>query len=305
MNKRMKRKLIQMAGKTMLVSLPSTWVKKYGLKKGEEIDIEEKGKNLIIRIEANKEKEGQEVTIYIPTEDLFMERSLHVWYRAGYDKINVTFDDKNVLRKIRLSVKKLLGFSMINETEKSCTIKSVATGLEEEFDNILRRVFLSLLTIAKESQENIESQNYKNLKDVLVAEENNNIQCWFCERILNKRGYKESEKTSSIYCTVWTLEQIADEYKGIANLFIDLNTKQKVNKKTLEIYSMTNKSLETIYNLFYKRTLKDLKQHKTEHEGLKKETLVYFSKAEFADKEVLHHLMTIQDKISQISFLIT
>lgn len=301
----MKRKLIQMAGKTMVVSLPSSWVKKYGLKKGEEIDLEEKGRNIIIGIGSKQEKEGEEITIHIPSPDVFMERSLHIWYRAGYDKIVVTFEDKNVLRKVRDTVKKLLGFEIIKETDKNCTIKSVVTGMEEEFDNILRRIFLSLLTMAKESLENIRIQNYENLRDVLVAEENNNVQCFFCERLLNKRGYKEQEKTASIYCMVWTLEQIADEYKKIANQFIGTKNKINIDKKTFELYSGTTKNLETIYHLFYKRTLKELKQHKIDLENLKKETLIYFSKTESIDTTILHHLMIVQDKLAQISFLLT
>ncbi|MCG2718692.1 MAG: AbrB/MazE/SpoVT family DNA-binding domain-containing protein, partial [Nanoarchaeota archaeon] len=108
----MKRKLIQMAGKTMVVSLPSPWIKKYGLKKGEEIDLEEKGKNILIKIDSKKENMGKEILIDIPTEDLFFERSLHVWYRRGYNQITVIFEDKDVLRKIRKSVKKLLGFEI-------------------------------------------------------------------------------------------------------------------------------------------------------------------------------------------------
>lgn len=44
----MKRKVIQMAGKTMVVSIPSDWVKKYGIKKGDELELEKKNRNIII-----------------------------------------------------------------------------------------------------------------------------------------------------------------------------------------------------------------------------------------------------------------
>lgn len=294
-----------MAHKTLVVSLPSSWVKRYGLKKGNEIDLEEKGKNLILGMDNKKEIEGQEATVHIPSPELFMERSLHVWYRMGYDKITITFDNKNVLRKVRTAAKKLLGFEIIKEDDKSCVIKSVATGVEEEFDNILRRIFLSLLTMARESQENIQKQDYENLKDILVAEENNNIQCFFCERLLNKRGYKELEKTSSIYCIVWTLEQIADEYKKISTQFIEARTRSKIDRKTFEMYSRTTKNLEMIYHLFYKRNLEGLKQQKIDLEKLKKESFVHFSKIALIDKIILHHLMIVQDKLSQISYLFT
>jgi len=44
----MKRKIIQTAGKTMVVSLPSAWVKKYGIKKGEEVEVEERGAEISV-----------------------------------------------------------------------------------------------------------------------------------------------------------------------------------------------------------------------------------------------------------------
>ena len=44
----MKRKAIQLANQTLVISMPSKWVKEQGIKKGDEIDVEEKGKRLMI-----------------------------------------------------------------------------------------------------------------------------------------------------------------------------------------------------------------------------------------------------------------
>ena len=52
----MKRKLVQQGAATMMVSLPSKWIKKFGLKKGDEIDLEEKGSIINIYPELKKER---------------------------------------------------------------------------------------------------------------------------------------------------------------------------------------------------------------------------------------------------------
>ena len=59
----MKRKIIQLAGKTHVVSLPSKYVKKYGLKKGDEVDVEERGAQIVL-------SHGRETAIEKVTIDL-------------------------------------------------------------------------------------------------------------------------------------------------------------------------------------------------------------------------------------------
>ena len=44
----MKRKVIQIADSTQLISLPRKWALKYGIKKGDELDVEEQGSNVLV-----------------------------------------------------------------------------------------------------------------------------------------------------------------------------------------------------------------------------------------------------------------
>ena len=47
----MKRKVIQLAGKTSVISLPSKWVQQQGIKKGDELEIKEEGSKIIVSSE--------------------------------------------------------------------------------------------------------------------------------------------------------------------------------------------------------------------------------------------------------------
>ena len=59
----MKRSVIQLAGKTLLVSLPSKWARNCGVRKGEDIEVEERGKSLVITTEKPADIEKKEIVL--------------------------------------------------------------------------------------------------------------------------------------------------------------------------------------------------------------------------------------------------
>ncbi len=59
----MKRKIIQIADSTQLVSLPRKWCKRLNLRKGDEIDIQEKVNPLIVSTQGNREGEKVEFDV--------------------------------------------------------------------------------------------------------------------------------------------------------------------------------------------------------------------------------------------------
>ena len=54
----MKRKLVSQGRATLTISLPSKWLKTFGLKAGDDIDIEEKGADLIVKTERGVTTDG-------------------------------------------------------------------------------------------------------------------------------------------------------------------------------------------------------------------------------------------------------
>ena len=57
----MRRKIVQHGPATLTLSLPSGWAKKWGIKKGSELEVEELGKELRIKVDktpaTNEKKE--------------------------------------------------------------------------------------------------------------------------------------------------------------------------------------------------------------------------------------------------------
>ena len=86
----MKRKVIQIAESTQLISIPRQWGKKYNIKKGDELEVIEKDNVL----EISTKRTDQEMEITLDVTDLdktciaYIVRSA---YRRGYDIIKVVF----------------------------------------------------------------------------------------------------------------------------------------------------------------------------------------------------------------------
>src|SRR3989338_8169015 len=87
----MKRKVIQIANSTQLVSLPRKWTQKYGVKKGDEIEVEEDGDRLLIKTESIPNSREIEVDVGGLTPRL-ADRFIARAYQKGYDLITVKYD---------------------------------------------------------------------------------------------------------------------------------------------------------------------------------------------------------------------
>src|SRR3989338_9424778 len=165
----MKRKVIQIANSTQLVSLPRKWAQKYGVKKGDDIEIEEDGSRLIVQTESVVELEKIEIDVsgLDRTSILYYIQSL---YRVGYDEILVKFDDpytihlrtgekKKVISVIHEIVNRLTGFEIVQQKENFCLIKDLSDISPKEFETALRRIFLLLIDVNKDLLEGVKNDN--------------------------------------------------------------------------------------------------------------------------------------------------
>lgn len=286
----MKRKVIQMAGKTMVVSLPSSWVKKYGIKKGEEVDLTESGNQIIIN--QKKPVHMEEIEIDLSGHKSFVKRNLNVLYKEGYNQIKILYDSPKIIEDIQKTIDtSLLGFEILVQTDKSCVIKSIANPEDSEFDSILRRLFLITLAMGKESFEAVSKNNLSELARIIEKETANNRLANYCQRFLNKRGYENFKKTTNMYSVVRLLEQIADEYRDLC-VYLSKN-RISLSKSTLSLYDKTNSFFELVYNLFYKMDRKKLVEEKESRFAMIKEFQNSASKISYKDWIVSHYLINV------------
>ena len=288
----MKRKVIQIADKTLVLSLPTDLVKEWGVKKGEEVDVLESGPKLIVSTaEPRMLKKG------IVEASNASERALR-WllsslHKKGYDEIEITGPHTSVIDQLLKDL--FLGFAIIYKTGNTCTIRSLAKELDDQLQVIVRRAFLVTLSLADQSLELIKQKKYQELLSLTELEKQNNQLTNFCQRILNKRGLEEPVKNNFLYVIMWNLEKIADEYKYICEHLAG----RKITKETIELYSKTNSLLRRYYELFYKFDVAELSRLADEFKALSKELESKLAKNE--DAVTISHLLHITLKTADFS----
>ena len=159
----MKRKVIQLAGKTSVVSLPHAWVKRFGVKKGDDLEITERGNELMLSTSGNFSVKKVQVDLTDANKRV-SRLVLSALHRRGFDEIEVLGGTKEKLEEINNLVKDvMLGFIVVEQTVKKSLYKNVYVDTETDFDTLLRRTFLVTIKLAEEVKKRIESGDFENI----------------------------------------------------------------------------------------------------------------------------------------------
>jgi phosphate uptake regulator len=242
----MKRKIMKLGPTTLVVSLPARWTRTYNLKRGDEIDVEERERTVTITTKKGFSlgKAEADLTGF----DTMMKRIVAAKYLAGYDEIKVVFEDNEKARTIQKRAREFIGMDVVGQGKGFLVLKEISETKEDAFDPMLRRIFLLLLSIGEESERAL-AKSETNLDYIADMEANINNFSDYCMRILNKKGHIKYRKTPAIYCVVSNLELIGDEYKALLN-FITKN-RMKASAQQKKVYSEINSFVRDLYDLYY------------------------------------------------------
>jgi len=287
---KIKRKVIRLAGKTLVVSLPSKWASKFNVKKGDEIDIEEGENKLIITPQSELVQEKGQVDI--SGLEPMIKRVLGAFYKGGYDEVEVRFSSPEELETAQDVIREeFIGYEVVYSGKNSILVRNISKIEYGEYDNIQRRMFMVILTMAKESLEAIKKNDANWLKSIAFMDKDVNKYAVFCRRILNKKGYSLFKKTPPIYFIVEQLEKIADSYRDICK-----SARIKTLDKDIErIYAEINSFLNDFYELFYKFDMKRIADFGKKYYALKEkmEGLIKRKK----ETGILLHLQSILENV--------
>ncbi|MAG16042.1 hypothetical protein CMO88_03195 [Candidatus Woesearchaeota archaeon] len=247
----MKRKVIQLAHKTLVVSLPSKWAKTYEVKKGAELEVEERGQQIIFSTSKHSASERIQLDITELDIDILRRRLLSSLYKTGYDEVELMYKDTKVLSAIQENINDMLiGFVVVEQGKNRCVLRVVAEEQEKEFENMLRRAFLVTKNLGESLYTYIKEGKLNQLHDLLSLEKTNNQLINFCERVLNKRGFKDDNKRCFVYVVAWNLEKIADDFRDLCKILAS-EPKSKVSKQSLELLKETTNYFTKYYEIYY------------------------------------------------------
>ncbi|MBI4453811.1 phosphate uptake regulator PhoU [Candidatus Woesearchaeota archaeon] len=253
----MKRKVIQIANSTQLISLPRKWSQKYGVKKGDEIEVEENGGTLLITTERDISSSKTEIDFKGKDYQL-IHRALSSLYRSGYDEIRIIFEKHSELEAIQSTInQELIGFEIVEEGKDHLIAKQVSNIEHSEFDSMLRRTFIFLMSTADESLEALKTNNVNALKKLILRDITINKLTDYCRRSLNKKE-NYFKHIGPGYTIIEFLEKIGDSYRDISIYASQNNI--KINKLFIEAFSEINILLKDAYKLFYKFNLNEMEK---------------------------------------------
>ena len=241
-----KRRVIQIANSTQLISLPRKWSLKYNIKKGDELEITENGSKLSISTEKIPHVEEIVVDVSGLTPRL-ADRFLARAYQKGYDKLTIKFDKPELMIAIQKKVPELLGFEIMEQDKNSCVIQTISSKLEVDFDSLLRKAFIITLDMADTCLEALKNNDAKTLENLYNRDFEVNKFCYFCLRVINK-GQHEGFGTYILYYLVELLEDVGDEYKALAKKLVNIKSKNEI----IKILAKTNEVFKLGYEFFYK-----------------------------------------------------
>lgn len=247
----MKRKVIQIANSTQLISLPRKWAQKFGIKKGDELEIEEDGGRIVISTQAIDKVETIDLNA-VGLEHKLIKRLIAALYKGGFDEFRIHYSASEELQSIQAVAKDTcLGFEIVEQTKDKVVIRKVTTAIYEGFPPLFRRTFLFVISMANESLRAVTEKKVNLLRDVIQMDDNVNKLTDFCRRILNKEEHSQFKRSAPVYYISEQLEKIGDEYRSICDYLVERKS-IKLCKGILNIYNDTNKLLENFYALFYK-----------------------------------------------------
>lgn len=316
----MKRKVIKQGHNTLTLTIPSKWASDHGVKAGDDIEIEEQEKSLIISTEGNG---AIPASVNVDISDLntpLIWRYVSSAYRAGYDEIavtgigsgrksiysafsyntldylkdnmksNISSLDMSPMETVSAVVNRLIGMEIIDQKPNYCLIKDMSDVSDKEFDNALRRIFILLKTEA-ESINDWFSGKSEGLKSIHIVDTNLDRFEDFCFRVLNKKGYSTIRKTSIMHSLIFTLELVGDELKKIAVHM--LKDQVRYTEKIVDMFRIQFDQLDRFYRLFYRFDKKlAVEIYQADADGTVVANKCY-AKLNDNEKELLHHFKKI------------
>lgn len=266
----MKRKVSLHGPSTLTVSLPSSWVKKYGIKKGDEVEVEEKNKGLLVTTQKGLEFNKKEIDI----SELhpLVNRTIMKIYQDGYDEVRVNFEQPELIKRVQDVLGQLIGFEIIEHGRNYCLIKDISGSSGHDFPMVFRRMFLLMKGIFEDGQKALEEENKGAVQNLIYRDLELNKITNFCLRVLNKKNLECAEEVP--YFTIIHLcEKIGDEYKGL--LKDGLEKKIKADGDFLSQHKRMMEFFNEVYNFTFEKSQARALKIAREYEKIRKENSIF------------------------------
>lgn len=225
----MKRRIVQHGLSTLTVSLPSTWVKKLNLKKGDEIEINEMNELLTISPvfkTSTKDLYLLDLTKYPSINERLLRIVLTHIYRKGYQKFKIKYKHKKDLDLIEKTVReRLLGVEILNIKDNDCIVECFTEPEKNKFNSILNRVFYINNEALNLICDDINKSSYLNFKRITNYSLDINKYTNYIRRLIKNEVIAKQDSIDMLWSITQNLLLISHCYKRLYNLLAKNNIK--------------------------------------------------------------------------------
>ncbi len=265
----MKRKLIRHGNSSLSVTLPAKWASRFGLKKGDTIEVEELNNQLLLS--TRKERRLASITLDLSELDSSLIRH-HILgaYILGYENIVLKYSQKSaaVLSKrgeagqmpvseiIEETVGRLIGMEVMEHTANRVVIKDLSDVMADEFDTVLRRIFTMLISYGGETVQAVKADDKAMLAELRAR--NHHIERFivFCFRYINKKSFSDSRLANLNYAAMQCLYEINQVYSYVCKE--QSLAKERIQDSTIRALSDINNMLLEVSELYFAFSRKKL-----------------------------------------------
>lgn len=248
----MRRRVVQQGPTTLMVSLPIKWVRRNGLRKGDELEVTERGRSLLVRTQSPSAAMAAELVLDTQDE-LYLWRRLQPLYALGYTEITVRSGNPKVLSLAQqLAISSLIGFEAVGHTQESVTLRAISAELDEHFPLLCKRVFLNLLQMSTLLAHIFERKG--DLDSLLAIELSNNRHTLFLKRVLLRGDVGDSATTAILYSIVVFLEKIANEFKYLGRHIANTKVSARMRKAYPRIEQLLKDVSDQFAHIHERRT---------------------------------------------------
>ena len=207
------RKLIQLSPSTAVVSLPSRWVKKHSLAKGDELSVQELGNQLVIST-------SKHVTTSAVTVDVRALPDKLVWtacdaaYIAGHDEITFVYTahQASTLEFVKNEVP---GMLVTRQQGNSLTLKDITAGKSEDVHSIITRILHMISDLLDQAVSAAKRKEWASLAKMKERDYAINSYISYAQRQINKFGFEKTYSSNLIVTLLKLCEMFADQACGL------------------------------------------------------------------------------------------
>ncbi|MCK4309869.1 MAG: AbrB/MazE/SpoVT family DNA-binding domain-containing protein [Methanomicrobia archaeon] len=152
-------------GGTYIISLPKKWIRRYKLKRGDSLTIEERDMGLFLTLK--KEKLKKSAVITLPGNIM---REITAKYMCGYDTIsivsegNIDHSDRRIIKDV---LKTLSGYEIVDEKNREITICNLLDPSELPTKKAMKRQFFVATSMQKDFLKSFLTNDPELARDVI------------------------------------------------------------------------------------------------------------------------------------------